>query len=87
MQRKLFRVYVDEAGDRGWGSRSSEVFVLAAVVVPDDEDSALRGILDGINEAIGGSHRPSCTGPTTSNATMSGSSSPGSWLSLDPLMR
>jgi hypothetical protein len=53
MQRRLFRVYVDEAGDRGWGPRSSEVFVLAAVVVPDEEDAALRVVLNGINEALG----------------------------------
>jgi hypothetical protein len=49
----LFRVYVDEAGDRGWGGRSSPVFVVSAVIVSDDEDAELRRSLDSINRDFG----------------------------------
>jgi hypothetical protein len=52
-QRRMFRVYVDEAGDRGWGGAASEVFVLTAVVVPDDQDAELRSTLDKINADMG----------------------------------
>ncbi|MDP8930557.1 MAG: DUF3800 domain-containing protein [Actinomycetota bacterium] len=51
--RRLFRVYIDEAGDRGWDSNSSPVFVLAAVIVPDEEDRLARSILDEINVQLG----------------------------------
>lgn len=51
--RKLYRVYVDEAGDRGWGGRSSDVFVLAAVVLEDSVDRDARKRLIKINEALG----------------------------------
>lgn len=44
--RKLYRVYVDEAGDRGMTPASSPYFVLAAVVVSDQNDGALRTIRD-----------------------------------------
>jgi hypothetical protein len=51
--RTLYRVYVDEAGDRGWGGRSSDVFVLAAVVLQDSVDRDARTRLAKINEAFG----------------------------------
>ncbi|HET7444875.1 MAG TPA: DUF3800 domain-containing protein [Solirubrobacterales bacterium] len=38
----LFRLYVDEAGDRGISSRSGCHFVVSAIVVRDEDDSALR---------------------------------------------
>jgi hypothetical protein len=53
MPKRLFRVYVDEAGDRGWGGRSTPTFVISAVIVEDDEADDLRAVLDGINTALG----------------------------------
>jgi uncharacterized protein DUF3800 len=53
MPRQLFRVYVDEAGDRGWGGRSTPTFVLSAVIVPDEEADDLRTMLTDINDALG----------------------------------
>ncbi|MBA3655584.1 MAG: DUF3800 domain-containing protein [Actinobacteria bacterium] len=58
MTRRLFRVYVDESGDRGWGGRASEVFVVSAVITPDDEDAALRQKLSAVNKGLG---RPAST--------------------------
>lgn len=46
-------VYIDEAGDRGWGGRSSPVFVLSAVVVRAAADKQVRQSLDDINLALG----------------------------------
>jgi hypothetical protein len=37
MSRDLYRVYVDEAGDRGWGGSSSPIFNLSAVIVRDSD--------------------------------------------------
>jgi hypothetical protein len=45
---ELFRTYVDEAGDRGWGGRASPTFVLSAVTVRDTEADALRAMRDQI---------------------------------------
>ncbi len=56
LERTPYVVYVDEAGDRGWGGRSSPVFVLSAVVVKRSDDQALRDTLDEINGAMG--HKP-----------------------------
>jgi hypothetical protein len=53
MAKRLFRVYVDEAGDRGWGGRSTPTFVLSAVIVRDEERDGLRATLDGINRDLG----------------------------------
>ena len=55
--REPYFVYVDEAGDRGWGGRSSPVFVLSAVIVKRSNDAALRSGLDAINSAFGRSCR------------------------------
>lgn len=52
MARHLFRVYVDEAGDRGWGGRSSPVFVLSAVMAPESERVQLLNALDSINASL-----------------------------------
>lgn len=49
----LFRVYVDETGDRGWSPTSSPVFVLAAVVVPDELDVHLRLVRDQLCHDLG----------------------------------
>ena len=49
MPRRLFRVYIDEAGDRGWGGRSTPVFVISAVIVEDEGRHTLRAMLDTIN--------------------------------------
>jgi hypothetical protein len=56
MPRELFRVSVDEAGDRGWGGRSSPVFVISAVIVRDAESVVLREMLDRINDDLGKPH-------------------------------
>jgi hypothetical protein len=52
MARQLYRVYVDETGDRGWGGRSSPIFVTSAVIVRDGHDRDLLEALDGINAAL-----------------------------------
>lgn len=39
----LYRVYVDEAGDRGILPSSSKHFVVSAVIVADQHDAAVRG--------------------------------------------
>lgn len=51
--REPYFVYVDEAGDRGWGGRSSPFFVVAAVVVRGSDDPMLRSLLDKINADLG----------------------------------
>lgn len=52
MSKPLFRVYVDETGDRGWGGRSSEVFVLSAVIVEDRLEKECRSVLNEINSTL-----------------------------------
>lgn len=52
-ERDRYFVYVDEAGDRGWGGQSSPVFVLSAVVVHESHDRQLRVALDDINIQLG----------------------------------
>jgi hypothetical protein len=49
----LYRVYVDEAGDRGLSPRSSQHFVVSAVVVADAEDAAVRAQLSATRAAVG----------------------------------
>jgi hypothetical protein len=51
--REPYTVYVDEAGDRGWGGRASPVFVLSAVVLRKANDTALRAMLDKFNGSLG----------------------------------
>lgn len=48
-----YEVYVDEAGDRGWGGKSSPVFTLTAVVVKRTDDHVLRATLESLNGAMG----------------------------------
>jgi hypothetical protein len=52
VSRQLFRVYVDETGDRGWGRRASPVFVMSAIIVPDSQGAHLTEALDRINAAL-----------------------------------
>lgn len=50
----MYRVYVDEAGDRGMQSTSSRYFVVAAVLVKSDEhDKLLRAELGRIRAELG----------------------------------
>jgi hypothetical protein len=49
----LYRVYVDEAGDRGLSSTSSTHFVVSAVIVADRDDSAARGELATLRSTLG----------------------------------
>jgi hypothetical protein len=49
---ELYRVYVDETGDRGWGGRASPIFVVSAVIVRDGTEGDLIGALDRINVAL-----------------------------------
>lgn len=49
----LYRVYIDEAGDRGISASSDCHFVVSAVIVPDAEDVALRTELATLREALG----------------------------------
>jgi hypothetical protein len=49
----LYRIYIDEAGDRGRAPRSSDHFVVSGVVVKDEDDAALRVELDQAKSQIG----------------------------------
>lgn len=52
-----WRVYIDEAGDRGMSPTSSSHFVTSAVVVPDDSDLQCRKELAALHETL--DRRPS----------------------------
>jgi len=49
----LHRVYIDEAGDRGRAPRSSDHFVVSAVVVRDESDATVREELNAAKARIG----------------------------------
>jgi Protein of unknown function (DUF3800) len=49
----LYRVYIDEAGDRGHGPGSSVHFMVAAVVVQDQDDAVVRGQLTALRTELG----------------------------------
>jgi hypothetical protein len=49
----LWRVYVDEAGDRGISDASSGHFVVAAVIVRDQHDGTARRQLADLRAALG----------------------------------
>jgi Protein of unknown function (DUF3800) len=49
----LYRVYVDEAGDRGTAGRSSAHFVVSAVIVDDGADAQVRAELADLRKALG----------------------------------
>jgi len=51
--RLLYRVYVDEAGDRGISAKSGCHFVVSAVVVADDYDHTARGELAALRRDLG----------------------------------
>jgi hypothetical protein len=53
VRKELYRVFVDETGDRGWGSKSSDIFVLSAIVVRDRDVSRLEAALHHINSTLG----------------------------------
>lgn len=48
----LYRVYVDEAGDRGVSEASDRHFVVSAVIVADDHDAQVRARLEGLRLAL-----------------------------------
>lgn len=52
MSKELYRVCVDETGDRGWGGRSSPVFVASAVIIKDGTEQQLLQALDRINTTL-----------------------------------
>jgi len=52
LQRMPYVVYVDEAGDRGWGGRSSPVFAMSGVIVKQSDDYVLRRMLRDVNVAM-----------------------------------
>lgn len=49
----LWRVYIDEAGDRGMSASSSAHFVASAIIVPDATDATARGELAKLRQALG----------------------------------
>lgn len=51
--KTLYRVFVDESGDRGWGGKSSDIFVLSAVIVRDADMPQLQAALADINSTLG----------------------------------
>jgi hypothetical protein len=73
MAKKLFRAFIDETGDRGWGGRSSAIFVVSAVMVPDGQEGSLIEALDKINATLGKPAGPCCTGRRMSRPTRSAS--------------
>lgn len=50
---KLYRVYIDESGDRGLSSARSKVFILAAVVAKDSDELRLRATRDHLCASLG----------------------------------
>lgn len=48
----LYRVYVDEAGDRGISAASGCHFVVSAIIVPDSTDAKLREELAGLRKSL-----------------------------------
>lgn len=53
MSRELFRVYVDEAGDRGWGGSSSSIFNLSAVMIRDSDADNLKDLRNSLCVDLG----------------------------------
>jgi Protein of unknown function (DUF3800) len=49
----VYRVYIDEAGDRGHRPRSSQHFVVAAVIVRDADELAVRSQLVTLRATVG----------------------------------
>ncbi len=49
----MFRVYIDEAGDRGHSLGSSTHFLVAAVIVRDVHDAVVRGQLTALRATLG----------------------------------
>ncbi|MDT5335351.1 MAG: hypothetical protein QOD90_856 [Mycobacterium sp.] len=49
----MFRVYIDEAGDRGHHPDSSEHFVVSAVIVRDQDEAAARNALATLRTTLG----------------------------------
>jgi Protein of unknown function (DUF3800) len=49
----LYRVYVDEAGDRGVSARSDRHFVVSAIIVPDSTDARLRSEVAELRASLG----------------------------------
>jgi Protein of unknown function (DUF3800) len=49
----VFRVYIDEAGDRGRHAASSDHFVVSAVIVKDNLDAMARAELNALRSALG----------------------------------
>lgn len=49
----LYRVYVDEAGDRGISAESDRHFVVSAIIVPDSGDAQLRSDLAELRASLG----------------------------------
>lgn len=53
MARDLYRVFVDEAGDRGWGGSSSAIFNLSAIVVRDEDADQLKTVRNDLCDSLG----------------------------------
>jgi len=49
----LYRVYVDEAGDRGISPSSSKHFIASAIIVADEDDAQVRTERNALAEALG----------------------------------
>lgn len=49
----LWRVYIDEAGDRGISVKSSAHFVTSAVVIRDEDEQQARTELDALRQTLG----------------------------------
>jgi hypothetical protein len=51
-QPKLLRAYADETGDRGMGSSSSPFFAFACLLVPEEDDLAMRAVVAGLRTRL-----------------------------------
>ncbi|HMJ35952.1 MAG TPA: hypothetical protein VK501_18755 [Baekduia sp.] len=49
----LWRVYIDEAGDRGISEKSTAHFVVSATVVRDERHAAVRAELGALRATLG----------------------------------
>lgn len=49
----LWRVYIDEAGDRGISAKSSAHFVTSAIAIRDEDEQRARAELESLRQALG----------------------------------
>lgn len=49
----MYYAYIDESGDRGWGGRSSQTFVLTAAIIHRSHTTSARSLMSHIRSDLG----------------------------------